>query len=384
MAITAGNAQTNSNQPNTTSQNKKEVLLKIERVSKLFDEVRAVDDVSLTITKGEIFALLGGSGSGKSTLLRMLAGFERPSEGRIILDGQDITDLPPYERPINMMFQSYALFPHMTVEQNIAFGLKQDKVPKAQIDEVVADMLRLVHMEQYGKRKPEQLSGGQRQRVALARSLAKKPKLLLLDEPMGALDKKLRTEMQLEVVEILERVGVTCVMVTHDQEEAMTMADRISIMSDGRIVQTGSPSDIYESPKTRLIAEFIGSVNMFETQIVADEADHMILSPNGLSNQFYIGHGVTSNAEDKTVWLAVRPEKTIIGRQQPTSQYNWAKGVVDDIAYLGGLSVYYIKLENDQVVQCAMHNRERRSEHPTWDEEVFISWEATSGVVLRT
>lgn len=371
-------------QTSNESTKSKEVLLKIERVSKLFDTVRAVDDVSLTITKGEIFALLGGSGSGKSTLLRMLAGFEKPSEGRIILDGVDITDMPPYERPINMMFQSYALFPHMTVEQNIAFGLKQDKTPKAEIDEIVAEMLRLVHMEQYAKRKPDQLSGGQRQRVALARSLAKRPKLLLLDEPMGALDKKLRTEMQLEVVEILERVGVTCVMVTHDQEEAMTMSDRISIMSDGRIIQTGSPSDIYESPKTRLIAEFIGSVNLFEAQIVEDEADHMLLAPKGLSNQFYIGHGVTSNAEDKTVWLAIRPEKTIICRTQPTKQYNWAKGVVDDIAYLGGLSVYYIKLENDQMVQCTMHNRERRSEHPTWNDEVFISWEDTSGVVLRT
>jgi len=384
MAISTGNTPVSHNQSPNNPQNNNQVLLKIERVSKLFDDVRAVDDVSLTITKGEIFALLGGSGSGKSTLLRMLAGFEKPSEGRIILDGQDITDLPPYERPINMMFQSYALFPHMTVEQNIAFGLKQDKVPKAEVAKIVAEMLRLVHMEQYGKRKPDQLSGGQRQRVALARSLAKRPKLLLLDEPMGALDKKLRTEMQLEVVEILERVGVTCVMVTHDQEEAMTMSNRISIMNDGRIIQTGSPSDIYESPKTRLIAEFIGSVNMFEAKIDVDKADHMILNPKGLSNQFYIGHGVTSNAEDKTVWLAVRPEKTIIGRQQPTSQYNWAKGIVDDIAYLGGLSVYYIKLENDQIVQCTMHNRERRSEHPTWDEEVFISWEATSGVVLRT
>jgi putrescine transport system ATP-binding protein len=360
------------------------VLLKIDRVSKMFGDVRAVDDVSLTITKGEIFALLGGSGSGKSTLLRMLAGFEQPTEGRIYLDGQDITDLPPYERPINMMFQSYALFPHMTVEQNIAFGLKQDKMPKAQITETVKEMLKLVHMEDYAKRKPDQLSGGQRQRVALARSLAKRPKLLLLDEPMGALDKKLRTEMQLEVVDILERVGVTCVMVTHDQEEAMTMSARISIMSDGRIIQTGSPNDIYESPKTRLIAEFIGSVNMFEADIVVDEFDHMILQTPNLSQQFFIGHGVTSNAEDKRVWLAIRPEKTIITRDQPTAQYNWVKGVVDDIAYLGGLSVYYIKLENDQIVQCTMHNRDRRSEHPTWEEQVFISWEATSGVVLRT
>ena len=213
------------------------VLVKIDRVTKKFDETVAVDDVSLEIHQGEIFALLGGSGSGKSTLLRMLAGFERPTEGRILLDGVDITDMPPYERPINMMFQSYALFPHMTVAQNIAFGLKQDKIPSAEIDARVAEMLKLVQMSQYAKRKPHQLSGGQRQRVALARSLAKRPKLLLLDEPMGALDKKLRSQMQLELVEIIERVGVTCVMVTHDQEEAMTMAERIAIMHLGWIAQ---------------------------------------------------------------------------------------------------------------------------------------------------
>lgn len=230
------------------NQQPKEVLVKIDRVTKQFDETLAVDTVSLTINKGEIFALLGGSGSGKSTLLRMLAGFERPTEGRIFLDGQDITDLPPYERPINMMFQSYALFPHMSVAQNIAFGLKQDGLPKAEIDERVAEMLKLVHMTQYAKRKPHQLSGGQRQRVALARSLAKRPKLLLLDEPMGALDKKLRSQMQLELVEIIERVGVTCVMVTHDQEEAMTMAQRIAIMHLGCIEQIGSPMDIYGDP----------------------------------------------------------------------------------------------------------------------------------------
>ncbi|WP_312714048.1 ABC transporter ATP-binding protein, partial [Stutzerimonas nitrititolerans] len=229
------------------SQNK-QVLLKIDRVTKKFDETVAVDDVSLNIHQGEIFALLGGSGSGKSTLLRMLAGFERPTEGRIFLDGQDITDLPPYERPINMMFQSYALFPHMTVAQNIAFGLKQDGLPKAEIEERVNEMLGLVQMTQYAKRKPHQLSGGQRQRVALARSLAKRPKLLLLDEPMGALDKKLRSRMQLELVQIIERVGVTCVMVTHDQEEAMTMAERIAIMHIGWIAQVGSPMDIYETP----------------------------------------------------------------------------------------------------------------------------------------
>ncbi len=251
-------------------QSPKQVLVKIDRVTKKFDETIAVDDVSLEIRKGEIFALLGGSGSGKSTLLRMLAGFERPTEGRIYLDGVDITDMPPYERPINMMFQSYALFPHMTVAQNIAFGLQQDKIPKAEIDARVAEMLKLVQMSQYAKRKPHQLSGGQRQRVALARSLAKRPKLLLLDEPMGALDKKLRSQMQLELVEIIERVGVTCVMVTHDQEEAMTMAERIAIMHLGWIAQIGSPIDVYETPTSRLVCEFIGNVNLFDGEVVDD------------------------------------------------------------------------------------------------------------------
>ncbi|WP_299801976.1 polyamine ABC transporter ATP-binding protein [uncultured Shewanella sp.] len=369
---------------NSIKKTQGEVLLQIDRVSKLFDEVRAVDDVTLNIKKGEIFALLGGSGSGKSTLLRMLAGFEKPSEGRIFLDGEDITDMPPHERPINMMFQSYALFPHMTVAQNIAFGLKQDKLPKAEIESRVQEMLKLVHMESYAKRKPNQLSGGQRQRVALARSLAKRPKLLLLDEPMGALDKKLRTQMQLEVVDILEAVGVTCVMVTHDQEEAMTMAGRISIMNEGWIAQTGSPTDIYESPSSRMVAEFIGSVNLFEGEIVEDEADHVIVECPGLSQKIFIGHGASTSVDDKTIWIAVRPEKTRITREQPQGEYNWSSGVVEDIAYLGGISVYYIRLPNNLLIQTIMTNRERRSDPPTWEEAVFISWEATSGVVLRS
>ncbi len=362
---------------------RQEPLLKIDRVSKLFGDVRAVDDVSLTIDQGEIFSLLGGSGSGKSTLLRMLAGFEKPSSGRIFLDGEDITDIPPYDRPINMMFQSYALFPHMTVAQNIAFGLKQDKMKKDEIKVHVDEMLRLVRMEAFANRKPHQLSGGQRQRVALARSLAKRPKLLLLDEPMGALDKKLRTQMQLEVVEILERVGVTCVMVTHDQEEAMTMAGRISIMHEGWIAQTGTPTDIYESPNSRMIAEFIGSVNLFEGEIVTDEADHCIIESQETPQPMYVGYGVATNLEDKKVWLAVRPEKALIGRDQPDEQYNWAKGLVHDIAYLGGTSVYYVKLPSNKIVMCSMANVTRRQDRPTWDDEVFISWEATSGVVLR-
>lgn len=285
------------------------VLLTIEGVSKFFGQVKAVDNVSLEINKGEIFALLGGSGSGKSTLLRMLAGFEQPSSGRILVDGVDITELPPYKRPINMMFQSYALFPHMTVAQNIAYGLKQDGLGKAEIAARVDEMLRLVRMTDYAQRKPQQLSGGQRQRVALARSLAKKPKLLLLDEPMGALDKKLRTQMQLELVQIIESVGVTCVMVTHDQEEAMTMAQRIAIMNEGWIVQQGSPLDIYESPNSRMTAEFVGSVNMFEGELTDDAPDHAIIHIPELPVPVFVSRGVTTSMEDPMVFVAVRPEK---------------------------------------------------------------------------
>jgi len=364
----------------------KQVLLKIDRVTKKFDETVAVDDVSLSIHQGEIFALLGGSGSGKSTLLRMLAGFERPTEGRIFLDGQDITDMPPYARPINMMFQSYALFPHMTVEQNIAFGLKQDGLPKAEIEERVKEMLGLVQMTQYAKRKPHQLSGGQRQRVALARSLAKRPKLLLLDEPMGALDKKLRSQMQLELVQIIERVGVTCVMVTHDQEEAMTMAERIAIMHQGWIAQVGSPMDIYETPASRLVCEFIGNVNLFEGELVEDMGDHAIIASPGLDNPIYVGHGISTRAQDKHITYALRPEKLLIGTELPELErpgYNWAKGVVHDIAYLGGHSVYYIKLPSGGVLQAFMANAERHVKLPTWEEEVYVYWWDDSGVVLQ-
>jgi putrescine transport system ATP-binding protein len=268
--------------PQAKSQKVFTPLLEIRNLTKTFDGQNAVEDVSLTIYKGEIFALLGPSGCGKSTLLRMLAGFEQPSEGQIVLDGQDMSHVPPYQRPINMMFQSYALFPHMTVEQNIAFGLKQDKMPRAEIAERVAEMLALVHMQEFARRKPHQLSGGQRQRVALARSLAKRPKLLLLDEPMGALDKKLRDRMQLEVTDILERVGVTCVMVTHDQEEAMTMAGRIAIMNRGKFVQIGEPEEIYEHPNSRFSAEFIGSVNVFDCVLQERHDDALILQSPGL------------------------------------------------------------------------------------------------------
>jgi len=365
-------------------QTPKQVLVKIDRVTKKFDETIAVDDVSLEIKKGEIFALLGGSGSGKSTLLRMLAGFERPTEGRIFLDGVDITDMPPYERPINMMFQSYALFPHMTVAQNIAFGLKQDKIPAAEVDARVAEMLKLVQMSQYAKRKPHQLSGGQRQRVALARSLAKRPKLLLLDEPMGALDKKLRSQMQLELVEIIERVGVTCVMVTHDQEEAMTMAERIAIMHLGWIAQIGSPIDIYETPTSRLVCEFIGNVNIFEGEVIDDAEGHATITCKDLDRQIYVGHGISTSVQDKSVTYAIRPEKLLVTAEMPTCEYNWSSGKVHDIAYLGGHSVFYVELPSGKLVQSFVANAERRGARPTWGDQVYVWWEDDSGVVLRS
>ncbi|UYG01043.1 MULTISPECIES: ABC transporter ATP-binding protein [unclassified Halomonas] len=360
-----------------------DVVLQVKRLSKRFDDALAVDTVNLEVKRGEIFALLGGSGSGKSTLLRMLAGFETPSEGSILLGGEDITRTPPHKRSINMMFQSYALFPHMNVAQNIAFGLKQDKLSKADIDERVTQMLKLVHMERFAKRKPHQLSGGQRQRVALARSLAKRPRLLLLDEPMGALDKKLRTEMQLEVVEIIEQVGVTCIMVTHDQEEAMTMADRVAIMADGWIEQVGSPVDIYESPASRMVAEFVGTVNLFEGEIVADAADHCTIETPMLSRPIYIDHGITTQAVDRRVWAALRPEKIWLSREKPEGAYNWEAGKVDDIAYLGGYSLYYVRTASNQIIKASMANVERRGDRPTWEDSVYVYWEDHSAIVLN-
>ena len=356
--------------------------VRIDTVRKEFDGFVAVDDVSLNIRKGEIFALLGASGCGKSTLLRCLAGFERPTKGTISVDGQRMNDLPPYERPVNMMFQSYALFPHMTVEQNIAFGLKQDGLPKQQIQDRVAEMLKLVRMEKYAKRKPHQLSGGQQQRVALARSLAKGPKLLLLDEPMGALDKKLRSQMQLELVNIVERLGVTCVMVTHDQEEAMTMATRIAVMDAGRIRQVGTPDEIYEQPNSRFTAEFIGSVNIFEGTIDADEKDYITINAPALPLPIYVGHGQTG-FQGMPVAFALRPEKVNISKDEPAQQYNKAKGVIEEIAYFGSHSVYHVRLETGMRVMCNFANMKRwASERFTWNDEVWLHWGELSGVVL--
>ncbi|HET6395341.1 MAG TPA: polyamine ABC transporter ATP-binding protein [Pseudoxanthomonas sp.] len=358
--------------------------LRIEGVRKEFDGFVAVDDVSLDIRKGEIFALLGGSGSGKSTLLRCLAGFERPTRGRIVLDGEVMDDLPPYERPINMMFQSYALFPHMTVEQNIAFGLKQDGLAKDAIRRRVGEMLELVQLGKLARRKPHQLSGGQQQRVALARSLAKGPKLLLLDEPMGALDKKLRSRMQLELVNIIESSGVTCVMVTHDQEEAMTMATRIALMDQGWIQQVGTPDEIYEQPANRFAAEFIGSVNLVDATIAEDEPDYVVLRTPAFDAPIYIGHGITG-FEGQAVSFALRPEKLGIGKDEPGQPHNKARGTIEDIAYFGSHSVYHVRLPSGVRLMANFANQQRwASEGLTWGDEVWLWWRDNDGVVLTS
>ena len=360
--------------------------LQIKDVVKTYGENYAVDHIDLDIDRHEIFALLGSSGSGKSTLLRMLAGMETPDQGKIILDGQDITRLPPYDSPIYMMFQSYALFPHMTVEQNIAFGLKQDKMPKDQIAERVEEMLRLVQMSKYAKRKPHQLSGGQQQRIALARALAKQPKLLLLDEPLGALDKNLRQQTQLELVDTLEKVGVTCIMVTHDQEEAMTMATRIAIMSEGQLQQVGTPREVYDFPNSRFTAEFIGETNIFEGHLVADEADHAEIDCPELAQNILIDHSV-AGPEEQTMWVSIRPEDINMHKEKPANvgEHNWTIGTVKEIAYLGSFAIYHVQLPSGRMVKSQVLSSYwylANLEPPTWDETVYLSWPANQPVPL--
>jgi putrescine transport system ATP-binding protein len=353
----------------------------IESVTKRFGDFLAVNNVSLKIYKGEIFCLLGGSGCGKTTLLRMLAGFEQPTSGRILIDGQDMAGIPPYERPVNMMFQSYALFPHMSVEGNVAFGLEQEKLPRAEINRRVEEILQIVHMEGFARRKPHQLSGGQRQRVALARSLVKRPKLLLLDEPLGALDRKLREHTQFELINIQERLGVTFVIVTHDQEEAMTLASRIGVMNRGEIVQIGTPRQIYEFPSSRFVADFIGSVNLFDGRMTEDEPDHVRVECDDLPAPVFIDHGLSAppNAQ---LWVAIRPEKISLTREQPPTADNWARGAVHEIAYMGDLSIYVVKLPGGREVRVTQANVVRKGEERfTWGDEVFMSWDGSSPVV---
>ncbi|HEY2682242.1 MAG TPA: polyamine ABC transporter ATP-binding protein [Steroidobacteraceae bacterium] len=355
--------------------------IQIERVTKKFGDFTAVDDVSLKIYKGEIFCLLGASGCGKTTLLRMLGGFETPSTGKILIDGEDMSGVPPYERPVNMMFQSYALFPHMTVEQNVSFGLKQDRISKLEIRDRVAAMLDLVKLTQFAKRKPHQLSGGQRQRVALARSLVKRPKLLLLDEPLGALDKKLREHTQFELISIQDKLGVTFVVVTHDQEEAMTLASRIGVMNHGEIVQSGTPSEIYEFPSSKFVADFVGSVNMFEGKLIEDEPEYVRIGSEELGGTIYVSHGISAPPE-AIVWAAIRPEKIFMSTAAPDAKDNVVRGMVQDIAYLGDLSIYLVKLPSGKVVRVTQPNTSRHAETITWEQQVYLTWDADSPVVV--
>ena len=367
-------------------------IIRFENITKRFGKVIAVDDVSLSIDEGEFFALLGPSGCGKTTLLRMLAGFETPTEGRILIDGQDISRIPPNKRPVNMVFQSYAVFPHMSVADNVGYGLLVDGVAKAERDRRVEEALALVKLEGYGARKPDQLSGGQRQRVALARALVKRPRVLLLDEPLSALDAKLREAMRSELAQLQDKVGITFIIVTHDQDEALAMASRCAVMNRGLLQQVATPSDLYEFPNSRFVADFIGQVNMFEGRLTVDEPDHAMVECPELGVPVFLDHGVTG-ATGSTVWVAIRPEKIeIVGKahdagapelEDAPEGTNAARAVIRHMSYLGSESVYELELQTGSRVKALRSNLTR------WDQEdftvgqaVWITWHACSPVVL--
>ncbi|WP_299563300.1 ABC transporter ATP-binding protein [uncultured Sulfitobacter sp.] len=358
-------------------------LIRFENVTKRFGTFTAIDDLTIDIYAQEFFALLGPSGCGKTTMMRMLAGFETVTEGRILLSGSDIAQVAPNQRAVNMMFQSYALFPHLSVWDNIAFGLRRDKMPKDQIEARVAEMLKLTRLEKFARRKPHQISGGQRQRVALARSLAKAPKLLLLDEPLGALDKKLRQETQFELMDIQEGTGTTFVIVTHDQEEAMTVASRVAVMDEGRIIQVATPANIYETPNSVYVADFIGDVNIISGTTKPAGADryHIDWAPNQAP---IVATSQNSFSEGQTCHLAIRPEKITIAKDKPEDTENAVQGKVLDIAYLGNLSTYHVELPGGQVIKAQTANTRRISNRGiTWEDPVWIRWNATAGVLLE-
>jgi putrescine transport system ATP-binding protein len=357
-------------------------LVRFDDVSKRFGAASAVERVSLDIFPGEFFALLGPSGCGKTTLLRLLAGFETPDQGRILLDGVDIAPVPPYRRPINMMFQSYALFPHLTVEGNVAFGLKQERLSKAEIAARVDEMLALVRLGGFATRKPHQLSGGQRQRVALARSLVKRPRLLLLDEPLAALDKKLRGETQFELMQLQQRLGLTFLIVTHDQQDAMTVADRIAVMDRGRLIQVATPQEIYERPNSRWVADFIGDVNLIEGRVLEVGASGTVVASDAAGRLYALSPADVKPGD--AVWVALRPEKVRIAHAPPSTEgENCVAGQVTDIGYLGDLSIYKVRLDNGTVMKTAVANVTRLLERPIgWDDRVWLSWAPEAAMVL--
>ena len=357
-------------------------LIQFKNVTKKFGEFVAIDDLTLDIYAQEFFALLGPSGCGKTTLMRMLAGFEEVTKGEILLDGQNIAHVPPNKRAVNMMFQSYALFPHLTVANNIAFGLKRSTMPKDQIPTRVEEMLRLVRLEQFANRKPHQISGGQRQRVALARSLAKAPKLLLLDEPLGALDKKLRQDTQFELMDIQEKTGTTFVIVTHDQEEAMTVASRVAVMDNGRMIQVDTPDRIYETPNSVYVADFIGDVNLIEGKIGSSDGEkYTIYWAEG--QPAIIAAGPPGLTTGSGCHFAIRPEKVAISAEKPTEKANALQGRILDIAYLGNVSTYHVELAGGIIVKAQVANNRRISRRDlTWEDQVWLSFTDTAGLVL--
>ena len=356
-------------------------LIQFRNVTKRFGDFTAIDDQSFDIYEREFFALLGPSGCGKTTMMRMLAGFEKPSEGKILLAGQDMAPIPPNKRAVNMMFQSYALFPHLSVWDNIAFGLKRDRKPKDEIAARVTQMLKLVRLEKFAKRKPHQISGGQRQRVALARSLAKAPKLLLLDEPLGALDAKLRQDTQFELVDIQEKTGTTFVIVTHDQEEAMTVATRVAVMDDGKIMQADTPANIYERPNSVYVADFIGEVTILQGRATKSGDGYDVAFAEGQPTLFAESGKTLQNGQ--ACHLAIRPEKVSITAEKPDTR-NALQGKILDIAYLGNLSTYHVRLDTGQIIKAQAANTRRLSRRGfTWEDTVWLSWTDTAAVLLE-
>jgi putrescine transport system ATP-binding protein len=359
-------------------------FIRLQSLGKNFGDFTAVDNVTLDIYRGELFTILGGSGCGKSTLLRMLAGFEAPSSGKILIDGVDVTALPPYQRPVNMMFQSYAVFPHMSVEQNVAYGLKKERLPKADIDSRVGEILELVQLRELARRKPDQLSGGQLQRVALARALVKQPKVLLLDEPLAALDKKLREQTQFELMNLQYQLGITFIVVTHDQEEAMTLASRIAVMDAGHFVQIGTPAEVYEYPCNHFVADFFGTINIFDGTVVSCDDTLATVELDKTGTRLEAAHKKPLRVGER-VMIGVRPEKLRISEQAPAGdQLTVTQGVVEDLAYYGNRSIYRVRSRSGRIIQVSAQNSRRSAElELEWDDQVYLSWDPACSVLLE-